>query len=140
MGLKVTGDPEVDRYPFLRQTRPACDRAGLMDAMRDSYEGTEFDLTAKAGFKVAGGTSPIACPWGPPELLDLLRLKPERAICTPTSGYVFVAQLRTALPKEIGNLLWFAYGPADTSCFIPLYAGVTDLPDTWDHPCEFHED
>ena len=36
-----------------------------------------------------------------------------------------------------GNLLWFAYGPADTSCFIPLYAGVTDLPDTWDHPANF---
>jgi dipeptidase len=33
--------------------------------------------------------------------------------------------------------LWFAYGPANTSCFIPLYAGVTDLPDAWDHPANF---
>src|SRR5262249_35743678 len=41
------------------------------------------------------------------------------------------------LPKAIGNLLWFAYGPANTSCFIPLYSGVTDLPDTWDHPANF---
>jgi dipeptidase len=45
--------------------------------------------------------------------------------------------LRNDLPKAIGNLLWFAYGPANTSCFIPLYAGVTDLPDTWDHPANF---
>jgi dipeptidase len=67
----------------------------------------------------------------------LLGLSAERAICTPTSGYVFVAQLRNGLPASIGNLLWFAYGPADTSCFIPVYAGVTDLPDTWDQPANF---
>ncbi|MBM4094998.1 MAG: hypothetical protein FJ276_37145, partial [Planctomycetes bacterium] len=41
------------------------------------------------------------------------------------------------MPKSIGNLLWFAYGPANTSCFIPLYAGVTGLPDSWDQPANF---
>ena len=46
----------------------------------------------------------------------MLGVKPERALCTPTRGYVFVAQLRNDLPKAIGNLLWFAYGPANTSC------------------------
>jgi dipeptidase len=70
-------------------------------------------------------------------LFDLLGVEPERALCTPTSGYVFVAQLRRQLPDAIGNLLWFAYGPADTSCFVPLYAGITELPDTWDHPANF---
>ena len=45
--------------------------------------------------------------------------------------------MRADLPRPIGNLLWFAYGPADTSCFVPLYAGVTDLPDTWDQPANF---
>jgi len=67
----------------------------------------------------------------------LVDAEAERAICTPTSGYVLVAQLREALPDPIGNLLWFAYGPADTSCFIPIYAGVRDMPDTWDHPANF---
>jgi dipeptidase len=109
----------------------------LIEVMRDRYEGTAFDLTTKPAFQVEQKTSPLACPWGPPELLDLLGLKPERAICTPTSGYVFVAQLRQDLPQPVGNLLWFAYGPADTSCFIPLYAGVTDLPDRWDQPANF---
>jgi dipeptidase len=108
-----------------------------MKVMRDNYAGTEFDLTAQAALRVDAGQSPLACPWGPPELLELLGLQPERALCTPTSGYVMVAQLREALPDPIGNLLWFAYGPADTSCFIPVYAGVRDLPDTWDHPANF---
>jgi dipeptidase len=136
-GLRATGDPEVDRYPFsVKPDRPVTVRK-LIDLMRDSYEGTEFDLTTQAAFKVQDRPSPLACPSGPPELLDLLKLKPERAICTPTSGYVFVAQLRDGLPKAVGNLLWFAYGPANTSCFIPLYAGVTDLPDPWDHAANF---
>jgi dipeptidase len=137
MGLKVTGDAQADRYPFsVKPDRPLT-APKLMEVMRDGYEGTEFDLTARAAFQVEGGRSPLACPWGPPELLVLLGLKAERAICTPTSGYVFVAQLRADLPKAVGNLLWFAYGPANTSCFIPLYAGTTDLPDTWDHPADF---
>jgi dipeptidase len=137
LGLKVTGDAGLDRYPFsVKPDRPLT-VPQLIEVMRDRYEGTAFDLTTKPAFQVEQKTSPLACPWGPPELLDLLGLKPERAICTPTSGYVFVAQLRQDLPQPVGNLLWFAYGPADTSCFIPLYAGVTDLPDRWDQPANF---
>ncbi len=137
LGLKVTGDLSLDHYPFsVKPDRPLT-VPKLTDLMRDSYEGTQFDLTTQAAFKTRDRQSPLACPSGPPELLELLDLKPERAICTPTSGYVFVAQLREALPKSIGNVLWFAYGPANTSCFIPLYAGITELPDSWDHPANF---
>jgi dipeptidase len=50
---------------------------------------------------------------------------------------VFVAQLRDGPPAAVGNCLWFAYGPANTSCFVPVHAGVTDLPDRWDHPANF---
>jgi dipeptidase len=100
--------------------------------MRDGYEGTKFDLTEHPAFNPQGKKSPLARPWGPTELFDLLGIKAKRALCTPTSGYVFVAQLRDWLPDTFGNCLWFAYGPAYTSCFVPIYAGVTDLPDTWD--------
>jgi dipeptidase len=137
LGLKVPGDPASDRYPFSVKPDQPLTAPKLMNLMRDTYEGTEFDLTVQPAFKVKDGRSPLACPWGPPELIELLGLKPERAICTPASGYVFVAQLRNDLPAAIGNLLWFAYGPADTSCFVPLYAGVTDLPDVWDNPANF---
>jgi dipeptidase len=79
----------------------------------------------------------LARPWGPTELFDLLDIKPMRALCTPTSGYVFVAQLRDWLPDTVGNCLWFAYGPAYTSCFVPIYAGVTELPDAWDQAPDY---
>jgi len=108
-----------------------------MALMRDGYEGTAFDLTEHQAFEVEGQKSPLARPWGPAELFDLLQIEPERAINTPTSGYVFIAQLRDELPDAVGNCLWFAYGPASTSCFVPVYAGVTDLPDAWGHPANF---
>jgi dipeptidase len=136
-GLKVTGDPLVDRYPFSVKPDQPLTVSTLMRTMRDGYEGTAFDLTEHPAFKVAGQKSPLARPWGPTELFDLLHVQPERAIGTPTSGYVFIAQLRDWLPDPIGNCLWFAYGPASTSCFVPVYAGVTDLPDAWDHPANF---
>jgi len=135
--LTVTGNPAEDRYPFsVKPDAPVTVRT-LTRIMRDSYEGTRFDLTEHPAFKVEGQKSPLARPWGPSELFDLLHIRPERAISTPTSGYVFVAQLRDWLPDAVGNCLWFAYGPASTSCFVPLYAGVTDLPDAWDHPANF---
>ena len=53
LGLKVTGDPASDRYPFsVKPDRPLT-VPKLMDVMRDGYEGTEFDLPAQSAFKVA---------------------------------------------------------------------------------------
>ena len=137
LGLQVTGDPLVDRYPFSVKPDKPLTVQKLMTIMRDGYEGTKFDLTEHPAFNPQGKKSPLARPWGPTELFDLLGIKPERALCTPTSGYVFVAQLRDWLPDSVGNCLWFAYGPAYTSCFAPIYAGVTELPDTWDQAPDY---
>jgi dipeptidase len=137
LGLKVTGDPAQDRYPFSVKPDKPLSVAQLTHVMRDAYEGTEFDLTEHEAFQVDGRKSPLARPWGPGELFDLLQIRPERAVCTPTSGYVFIAQLRDRLPAPIAGCLWFAYGPASTSCFVPVYAGVTDFPHTWDSPANF---
>jgi len=137
LGLQATGDPLVDRYPFSLKPDQPLTVQRLLAVMRDGYEGTEFDLTEHPAFNPQGKRSPLARPWGPTELFDLLDIKPKRALCTPTSGYVFVAQLRDWLPDMVGNCLWFAYGPAYTSCFVPIYAGVTDLPDAWDQAPDY---
>ncbi len=137
LNLQVTGDHEVDRYPFSVKPDKPLTVQKLMAVMRDGYEGTKFDLTEHPAFNPNGKKSPLARPWGPEELFDLLGIKPERALCTPTSGYVFVAQLRGWLPDAVGNCLWFAYGPAYTSCFVPIYAGVTDLPEPWYRPPDY---
>jgi dipeptidase len=137
LGLQATGDPTVNRYPFSVKPDQPLTVQRLLAVMRDGYEGTEFDLTKHPAFNPQGKKSPLARPWGPTELFELLDIKPKRALCTPTSGYVFVAQLRDWLPDTVGNCLWFAYGPAYTSCFVPIYAGVTDLPDAWDQAPDY---
>ena len=138
LGLRATGNPLADRYTFsVKPDRPLTVQR-LQAFMRDGYEGTKYDLTEHPKFNLNGQKSPLARPWGPPELFDLLGIKAKRALCTPTSGYVFVAQLRNWLPDPFGHCLWFAYGPAYTSCFVPIYAGVTDLPDEWDQTPDYN--
>ncbi len=54
LGLKATGDPAVDRYPFsVKPDKPVAVET-LMDIMRDGYQGTAFDLTEHAAFQVNG--------------------------------------------------------------------------------------
>ncbi|MHB8899032.1 MAG: C69 family dipeptidase, partial [Thermoguttaceae bacterium] len=135
--LEATGDPQTDRYPFSVTPDKPIGVKTLMDLMRDGYDGTRFDPVQHPAFQKGGKTSPLARPSGPNELFDLLGIEPQRTIGTPTSGYVFIAQLRQQLPPPVAACLWFAYGPASTSCFVPVYAGVTQLPETWNHPANF---
>jgi len=137
LSLEFTGDPNEDQYAFSLKPDQPFTVQRLMALMRDGYEGTRFDVTAHPAFNPKGKKSPLARPWGPPELFDLLGIEARRALCTPTSGYVFVAQLRSWLPDSFGNCLWFAYGPAYTSCFTPIYAGISDLPKAWDQAPDY---
>ncbi len=135
--LAATGNPNTDRYPFSVQPDRPVTVETLIDWMRDGYEGTDFDITAHPAFHVDGNKSPLARTSGPRELFDLLDIAPERTINTPASTYVFVAQARAGLPAGIGNQIWFAYGPAHTSCFVPIYPAVSELPASWVRPPNF---
>jgi dipeptidase len=137
LGLQFTGDPNEDHYPFSVKPDQPLTVQGLLTLMRDGYEGTKFDVTEHPAFNPKGTKNAQARPWGPPELFDLLGIETQRALCTPTSGYVFVAELRSWLPDSFGNCLWFAYGPAYTSCFAPIYAGITELPKAWDQAPDY---
>ncbi len=130
-GLAPRSDPASGTFPFSVPPDHPVTVARLMAVMRDGYEDSEFDLTADPAFQVEGEKSPLARPWGPPELFDLLEVEPERTISTPASNFVFISQARQAMPDPIGSLAWFAHGPAATSCLVPIYPGVRELPDAW---------
>ncbi len=129
--LKFHGDASSETFPFSVQPDQPVTVAGLMAVMRDGYEDSHFDLTAHPAFQVNGEKSPLARPWGPRELFDLLGIEPERTISTPTSNFVFISQARQHVPEPIGSLAWFAHGPAATSCLVPIYPTVRQLPDAW---------
>ncbi len=138
LGLEATGDPAKDRYPFSVKPDEGVDVAKLAAIMRDTYEGTSFDVTQCEEFQTADGkTNPVARAVGDGQLFDLIDVKPERCIASETSGYVYISQIRDWLPDPIAGCMWFALGPSYTSCFAPIYSGVTEIPPSWSRSPDF---
>lgn len=50
-------------------------------------------------------------------------------ICNRNTRYSFVARLKEKLPKEIGALMWIAFGRPDSNAFSPWYTAVTAPPE-----------
>jgi len=129
--LEATGDPKKDRYPFSVKPDRKVSVQALTLVMRDYYEGTQFDVTEHPAFNPDGKRSPLARPFGSRDLFDLVGIKPERCIGSETSGYVYISQIRDWLPDPVSGCMWFTLGPSFTSCFAPVYSGVTKIPESW---------
>jgi len=52
----------------------------------------------------------------------------ERPISTQQTGCSFVAHSRSFMPDEVGGVLWYGVDDTYTSCYFPLYAGITAVP------------
>jgi len=124
-------NPENDRYPFSVKPDKKVSVHALASVMRDHYQGTQFDVTEYPEFSPGGKKSPLARPFGSRDLFDLIGIKPERCISSETSGYVYISQMRDWLPDPISGCMWFTLGPSLTSCFAPIYSGVTEIAKTW---------
>jgi len=135
--LEATGNPNKDRYPFSVEPDKRVSVQALTSVMRDYYQGTKFDVTEHPAFNPAGKKSPLARPFGSGDLFDLVGIKPERCIGSETSGYVYVSQIRDWLPDPISGCMWFTLGPSFTSCFAPIYSGVTELAESWSRSPNF---
>ncbi|MDD5745237.1 MAG: C69 family dipeptidase, partial [Mesotoga sp.] len=56
----------------------------------------------------------------------------ERAISIFRCDYVFVSQSRGWLPDPIGGVIWWGPSAPHESIIIPMYCGITDIPDAYD--------
>lgn len=98
----------------------------VADMMRDHYEGTPMDMSLDIG---AGGG---ACPyrWRPMEFeVDSQLYLNERAIATQQTGWWYVAQCRSWLPRDLGGLFWFGVDDAGTSPLMPIYSASLSVPE-----------
>jgi len=118
-------DPWARRFPFSVVPDQKISAADLMTIQRDHYAGTPFDLTVG----LAAG------PWGTPDRWPTAsKLNPtntmgwERAIAMFRCSYTTVTQSRAWLPDAIGGLLWFGEDNPATTIYMPIYCGVTDVP------------
>lgn len=97
----------------------------LQAAMRDHYEGTPFALDSDIG----GGLWEM--PYRPTPLTfkhDGKEYFNERPASTQQSGFVYISQMRSWLPREIGGVLWFGNDDANMVAYTPVYCSATEIP------------
>ncbi len=98
----------------------------VMDMMRDHFEGTALDMTKDLG----AGPFKLPYRWrGLTWEVDSAQYCNERAISTQQTGFSFVAQSRGWLPNPIGGILWFGVDDTYSTCYTPMYCGITEIPE-----------
>ena len=100
--------------------------ADVMDMMRDHFQGTPIDMTTDVG----AGPYGLPYRWRPLTFtIDGVEYCNERAISTQQTGFSFVSQSRGYLPDPIGGVLWFGLDDTYSTCYIPIYCGITNIPE-----------
>ncbi len=103
------------------------------NVMRDHYEGTP--LSVADGSDIGGGIWEM--PYRPTPLMykvDGKQYFNERPVSTQQTGFVFVSQMRSWLPREIGGVFWFANDDANMAAFTPVYCSMTQRPECYNTP------
>ena len=100
-------------------------------AMRDHFENTPFSLDQDMG----GGIWEM--PYRPTPLyfkVDGKEYFNERPVSTQQAGFVFVSQMRSWLPRQIGGCFWFANDDGNMVPFTPVYCCTTESPRPYNTP------
>lgn len=97
----------------------------VMGMMRDHYQGTALDMTQDIG----AGPFKLPYRWRPLTFkVDSATYVNERAISTQQTGFSFVTQSRSWLPNPVGGILWFGVDDTYSTCYVPMYCGITEIP------------
>ena len=115
--------PNMD-FPFSVKPDKKISVRDVMTMTRDKCEGTPFDPAR--GLQGGPFDNPNYLPYG--FELEGKRYDTARVIGVNRAEYVTVTQSRGWLPNPVGGIVWLAWGAQDTSCFMPLYAGITRHP------------
>ncbi len=131
----VMGEIELGEHGFAQNRMPLWIKpteklsvADVMDMMRDHYQGTPLDMTTDIG------AGPYGLPYRSRPLtftVDSLVYCNERAISTQQTGFSFVSQSRGYLPNPIGGILWFGVDDTYSTCYVPMYCGITRVPEAF---------
>jgi dipeptidase len=114
--------------------------ADVEAAMRDHFEGTPFSLsgelkTENGEYDMGGGIWEM--PYRPTPLyfeVDGKKYFNERPVSTQQAGFVYVSQMRSWLPREVGGCFWFANDDGNMVPFTPVYCCATESPKPYNTP------
>ncbi len=127
----VTGKDLSGRMPLWVKADRKITNLDMMGFMRDHLEGTPLDMRQDAG----AGPFHLPYRWRPLDWStneDSTKIYcNERATATQQTGFSFVAEARNWLPDPVGGILWFGVDDAATSCYVPMYCGMTRVPESY---------
>jgi len=153
-GLKLTMDmPEL---PFSVKPEKKLSARDVLRIYRDPYSGTDLDMTKnlpvfperqrrRRGEPAPAEPaqpkmvpSPIVSAWMPRDVMQLVNaLKPgtiqmQRTIPIAGCSYATVLQVRGWLPPAVGAVCWFSFDNPAMSARVPIFAGTTELPPSFE--------
>jgi dipeptidase len=144
--------PTSENYPFSVKPDKKVSVSDIIEIFQDYYEGTPYDMTRTITVTNEEGkevVSPLANPFMPYDQLEIdnvrggwfqvsedgdIRFLGERTIARWYTMYGTIIQSRDWLPNEIGGLVWLALDNIASSVYIPVYCGVSDLPEPYKTP------
>lgn len=104
--------------------------------MRDHFEGTPMSLASdNKASDIGGGVWEM--PYRPTPLVFEVNGKKyfnERPTSTQQTGFSYVSQMRSWLPREIGGVLWFGNDDGNMVAYTPIYCGNTTQPECYNTP------
>ncbi len=152
--LKLTMDmPEL---PFSVKPEKKLSVRDVLAMYRDPYSGTDLDMTKnllvpkgrprpKPGEAAPAQPaepemmpSPMASAWMSRDAINLVNtlkpgtITPSRTIPISGCAYATVIQVRGWLPPSVGAICWFAFDNPAMSARIPVFAGTTELPPSFE--------
>lgn len=144
--LKLSNDK--DELPFTVKPEKKLSPRDIIGFFRQTYEGTDFDVTRNLLITVKGKDekgnetekkikSPAVNNWMSRDLRRLLNeIKPgivdyKYTIAQNFCSYSHVIQCRGWLPDEVGAIAWFSFDNPALSPRIPIFSGVTSLPQSF---------
>jgi len=135
-------DMNAPELPFSVKPDKKVSVRDVLKFYRETYDGTQYDSTKNLTVKARSGDqlvkSPVANPWMSRDLIGLFNtikpgtVEPFRNIAISGCAYATVLQCRGWLPDPVGGVCWFAFDNPGQSARIPIFAGVTELPPSFE--------
>lgn len=125
-------DPKAEDMPLWIIPNRKLSVKDVMECMRDHYEGTPLALDSA---DIGGGIWQM--PYRPTPLsfeVDGRKCFNERPTSTQQTGFTYVSQMRSWLPREIGGVLWFGNDDGNMVAYTPIYCGNTIQPECYNTP------
>ena len=137
---------DMDELPFSVKPDKKVDVREVMALYRETYEGTDFDMTKHVKMARAANrqhpadtiVSPLANPWLTTNMQNTLNtiapgtVEFRRTVAVAWCAYSHITQLRSWLPDEVGGICWLSLDNPGQSPRIPVFSGTTALPKAYE--------